>query len=105
MTRRAFLFLVCLLVLIPFAHTSAETTMLESGVIIQSSGTDLDVGATSAPTVADWDNDGDGDLIMGLSSDGGKLRLYENVGSDDVPVFDGFVKLKSSGSDIRDPDC
>lgn len=105
MTKHALLFFTCLLIFIPLANTSAETTTLESEVITQSSGADLDVGATSAPTVSDWDNDGDGDLIMGLSSDGGKLRIYENVGSDDVPVFDGYVKLQSAGRDISDPDC
>jgi len=65
----------------------------------------IDVGYWSAPTTADWDNDGRKDLIVGQYS-AGKIRLYMNQGTDTSPAFSdsnyGFIK--SHGSDISTPD-
>ncbi len=71
---------------------------LESAVNV---GTD--VGSYSAPTTADWDNDGRKDLIVGQLS-GGKVRLYMNEGTDRAPVFGNFTYIKSHGGDISTPD-
>ncbi len=63
----------------------------------------MDVGSWSAPTTADWDNDGRKDLIVGQYSSG-KIRLYMNQGTDKAPVFGGFTYIKSHGADITTPD-
>jgi hypothetical protein len=63
----------------------------------------MDVGSWSAPTTADWDNDGRKDLIVGQYSLG-KVRLYMNEGTDRAPLFGGFTYIKSHGGDISTPD-
>lgn len=59
---------------------------------------DIDVGHL-VPCVADWNNDGRKDLIVGQFR-GGKIRLYLNEGTDAEPQFDEFVYLKAGGSEI-----
>jgi len=65
----------------------------------------IDVGNWSAPTTADWDNDGKKDLIVGQYS-GGKVRLYINEGTDTSPVFPATAHtfIKAHGTDISTPD-
>jgi hypothetical protein len=83
----------------------ADTTILEKRVVVQNGAVALDVGDDSAPASCDWDNDGDNDLILGLSTDGGILRLYENIGTDQAPVFNGYRKLMSAGVELNDAYC
>ncbi len=86
------------------AHSMAASTSLRAPVMVTDGSAALDGGNYSAPTTADWDNDGSEDLLVGVgSSDSGKLRLYSNLGSNAERVFDGFFKLKSGGVDITDP--
>lgn len=46
----------------------------------------LDVGNNPVPTLADMDNDGDFDMLCGLSEDG-NLKYYSNTGTSTVAVF------------------
>lgn len=59
---------------------------------------DVDIGHL-VPCVADWNNDGRKDLIVGQFSQG-KIRLYLNKGTDAEPLFDDFVYLKAGGREI-----
>lgn len=67
--------------------------------IIQAGSTDLDVGTYSVPSLVDWDNDGLDDLLVGQREDG-KVRLYLNTGSADVPAYDSFSYIQSGGADL-----
>ena len=40
---------------------------------------EIDVGYFSSPAIADWDRDGDGDLVVGNAAGG--VRVYENIGT------------------------
>ena len=46
----------------------------------------LAVGSLPVPTLADLDDDGDADLVVGLSEDGG-LKFYPNLGTPAAAVF------------------
>jgi len=59
----------------------------------------LSDGALAVPTAADWDGDGDFDLVVGDS--GGYLRLYRNVGDGDDPRFALPELLSAGGKAIR----
>ena len=76
-----------------------DSPVLESAVDIG-----IDVGSYSAPTMADWDNDGRKHLIVGQRDNSGKIRLYMNQGTDQAPVFGSSTFIKSRGSDITTPD-
>ncbi len=51
------------------------------------------------PCVVDWDGDGLKDLLVGEYS-GGKIRFYNNSGTNAAPVFTDFTNLQADGSDI-----
>jgi len=65
---------------------------------IQNGGGTLDVGSRSAPVAVDWNQDGKKDLILGDSS--GRVRFFENKGTDAAPSFNGSVFLRGGGSTI-----
>ncbi len=65
-------------------------------------GTPIDVGNYGAPVIADWNGDGNKDLICGQFTNG-KIRYYENIGTDTAPVFNGFEFLKADGVEIELP--
>jgi hypothetical protein len=58
----------------------------------------LDVGSRSSPTVVDLNLDGKKDLLSGES--GGTIRYYENIGTDEDPLFNGYAKLSVDGKVI-----
>ena len=51
-------------------------------------------GCHAAPLYVDFDEDGEKELLVGQFG-GGKLRIYENSGTDAEPVFEGFSWLKA----------
>ncbi|MFC1499266.1 FG-GAP repeat domain-containing protein, partial [Verrucomicrobiota bacterium] len=69
-----------------------------SSSLITDNGSNLDVGAESHPVVFDWNGDGKKDLLVGDSN--GKIRYYENVGTDAAPSFNGFSFVQAAGADI-----
>jgi hypothetical protein len=65
-------------------------------------GVPIDVGYYGAPAMYDWNLDGAKDLILGQFTEG-KIRLYENKGTDQAPEFDGYTFFQSGGNDITLP--
>ena len=57
---------------------AADSPRFRPPAYFQQRGTDLKFGALVTPTAADWDDDGDTDLICGCSS--GELGWFENLG-------------------------
>jgi len=49
--------------------------------------------------VADWDSDGQKDLLVGEAD--GYIRIYINTGTDDNPLFDGYFRLQVKESDFE----
>ncbi len=62
----------------------------------------IDVGGYGAPCVADWDEDGLKDLLIG-QFDYGFIRFYKNIGSNQTPQFDGFSYLFADGFPLSVP--
>ena len=72
---------------------------------VLSAGLEIGVEGYSVPTVADWNEDGQQDLIVG---EGGsfidsKVRIYLNVGTNEAPLFDGFVFAQQAEGDLAWP--
>jgi len=78
----------------------ADLPRLEDGRRLAAGGGDLDVGTYSAPTVADWNNDGRKDLVVGMHEGTGKIALFLNQGADFAPEFNAYTYIESAGVDI-----
>jgi hypothetical protein len=59
----------------------------------------ITVGAGTTAFAADWDNDGDLDVIVGTMS--GDLYLLTNVGTKEKPAYGASTRLLSGGKPIR----
>jgi hypothetical protein len=55
--------------------------------------------SASAPSLADWDGDGDLDILVGNIA--GNVSLLENVGTKTAPRFEARVKLEAGGRPLR----
>ena len=66
---------------------------------IQAAGADIDVYGAPNPCVADFDNDGDLDIICGEFVDG--LTWFENIGTRSEPVFAAGRRISNSKGEIR----
>jgi hypothetical protein len=73
---------------------------LEAGVLILDGEKPLTVGHTASPDVADWNNDGKKDLLVGTLVQG-KVFLFLNKGTDSIPRFDGGTPLTAGGKDLQ----
>ena len=68
---------------------------------VQANDTNLQVTEYSVPSFADIDQDGVIDLIVGeKTTEGGKVRLYHNDGSNDTPVYSDYDYAQSNGGDL-----
>ena len=70
---------------------------LQAGVKLLSGGTIIDVGGNSAPDFADWDNDGDLDMIVGSDATSA-VRVYENTGTAASYQFSGYEGFTGGGT-------
>jgi hypothetical protein len=66
---------------------------------IKRHGTNLHVGSAAAPAVADWDADGDLDLLIGTID--GFVHYLKNEGSKTAPLFKSAEKLHAGGNVIK----
>ncbi|MBQ7195197.1 MAG: VCBS repeat-containing protein, partial [Bacteroidales bacterium] len=67
---------------------------------VQAAGKDIDVYGSPTPCVADFDGDGDLDLICGEFTD--ELTWFENIGTRQAPVFAAGRKMTDrTGKTIR----
>lgn len=71
--------------------------LITSWTYIQSGGSSIN-RYRCCPQVIDLNQDGKKDLVMGEND--AKIYYYENVGTDEAPVFSGFEALQAGGSDI-----
>jgi len=66
---------------------------------VQENSDDMVVpSARSCPVVTDLDDDSMKDLLTGNTD--GQLIFYSNVGTDDAPIFSGYVFVESDGDSI-----
>ena len=80
--------------------------LFDSGSLVtvgpSGSKVNVDVGLRATPTLADWDNDGDDDLIVGAYD--GKIHVFNNTaGSGNTPDFDANFVAQDSGGDLVVP--
>jgi len=86
-----------------YRRTSNKDASLTKETDIMCGGVPIDCGYNAAPSIVDWDEDGDIDLVLGNYD--GQVRLYLNEGGA-IPLFNSYVNIKSSGVDIdRDRNC
>lgn len=93
------------------ASGTAVTAWAQAGVldlgpeeIVEANGVEIVVPGYSVPSLADWNNDLLGDLIVGEGSPTpGKVRIYLNVGTEAEPRFDGYFYAQSDGADLTCP--
>ncbi|MBN1975368.1 MAG: VCBS repeat-containing protein [Sedimentisphaerales bacterium] len=70
--------------------------------IVKADNLDINIGTYSVPSLADWNNDGLKDLIVGTGS--GKVRIYLNIGTNIEPKFSDLNNksfyAQANGSDL-----
>lgn len=73
--------------------------------LVQAKGSDIQVPGYSVPCLADWNNDGLADLIIGEGGSGssGKVRIYLNGGTSAYPQFTDHFYAQSKGADLTVP--
>jgi hypothetical protein len=85
------------------ASTPTASDTLSSPFRVEADGKPIDVEiGHAAPLAADFDGDGNFDLLVGQFGDG-KLRIYRNQGDNKSPKFGAFAYFKSGGSDGKVP--
>jgi hypothetical protein len=77
----------------------AQAPGVEQGVPVLDGSIPLEVSLMSKPTVVDWNNDGNKDLVVGQYTDG-NVWLFINKGTDAEPVFNGGSLIESNGTPI-----
>jgi len=72
---------------------------------VQANGVNIQVPGYSVPCLADWNNDGLADLIIGEGGSGnsGKVCIYLNGGTSADPQFSGYFYAQSNGTDLAVP--
>lgn len=88
-----------ILILIWCGTAGADIPELVNKGLIMEVMAPLNGGPSSTPCVADWNNDGANDLLVGNST--GYVRLYLNYGTNIVPRLNGYTNLKCGGVAIN----
>jgi len=73
-----------------------RATDLAPPVRIMAGGAPIDVDGAAAPFLADFDEDGTNDLLIGQAGYG-RLRIYRNTGTNARPKFDSFEWFMADG--------
>lgn len=80
----------------------ADSPAYEPFLYMYSAGSPIDVGYYGAPCIADWNGDGNKDMILGIFSNG-NIRFYANENTNDSPVFNSYSDLQAGGVVITLP--
>lgn len=82
------------------AMTLFKGAITAEGKFYYSAGVSLDLPLIpgAIPFVADWDNDGRKDILVG--GDDGTVRLFRNTGTEEAPAFAGGTYLQAGGAPI-----
>jgi hypothetical protein len=95
-----------LIFLILFSSPVLGSFPLGPEQIVRAGGSEISVPGFSVPSLVEWNGDGLPDLIVGeggLGIDPGKVRVYLNQGTPDVPQFQSYFYVQSEGSDLERP--
>ena len=90
---------ICAFLSLCAGSSRADAPDLEKGAYLLDGAKLLEADRHSNPFVADWNNDGAKDLLVGQFTSG-YIWLYLNMGTDLNPVFNGGEKVKSNGTPI-----
>ena len=80
---------------------TTEAPAFRTGEMMRAAGENIDVGFYAAPCAADWDSDGDLDVLCG--ADGGKVFWFENTGGPAQPALDPPTPVMAGGAPIVTP--
>ncbi|MCF7956985.1 MAG: VCBS repeat-containing protein [Phycisphaerae bacterium] len=103
-------FISSILILTTCSLSSAQPWFnLSKEEIVQAVDSDIITNGYSVPSTADWNNDGQIDLIVGEGSGGyaGKVRIYLNSGTTAAPLFTHwfYAQVKDPGGATSDLQC
>lgn len=73
--------------------------------LVQAHNLTIQVPGYSVPSLADWNNDGLADLIIGEGggTSPGKVRIYLNVGTESGPQFSDYSYAQCAGANVTVP--
>ena len=94
--------IIGLLPLSSMALPLGDPPNFDAGIRLQDSGGDLGremMDQYSVPCIADWNEDGKKDLLVGYFILG-PVYLYLNSGTNNAPTFTTYTKLQADGADI-----
>lgn len=90
----------CVITVCMLLPAAAEPLMLQPAQFVNAGVAPIDVGAHAVPAMADWNGDGNKDLIVGYRY-ADKVAVYLNAGTDAQPVFTNFTNIQADGADIH----
>ncbi len=99
----AYLIIVALVVLSTTA-VSAAPPVFEAPQVLRANDQNIpgDPSGYTAPNLADWDGDGDLDLMVG-SFDNSPVYLFINVAEEGLPEFEAMGAMEADGEVIDGP--
>jgi hypothetical protein len=72
--------------------------VFNSSVPLKNGSGNLNAYSRSSPTTCDWNRDGKKDLLVGNYD--GRVYYFENQGTDEDPVFNGYTFLQAGGKTL-----
>ena len=91
-----------LLALLVVGLCFAQAPAYQSYYYQECAGAVIDVGYYGAPCIADWNGDGNKDMVLGIFTSG-NIRFYANENTNDSPVFNSYSNIQADGSAITLP--